>query len=172
MHLNLLKCTNTYFTDFYKLQNPFKFHIPSIFQNNDPAMWVRAGAWVTGECLGKLHRQVHSKKYHLLKDIHLSPQPHSCPLPRIRTTKSSHTLVKTFLLNVKYHHSYILIFKSTLYRCLEKFTVHSLSPFSFMNVTLLFLGKPQISSQNRWFWKSNYQKLQFQYFSSWYIFRP
>ena len=36
------------------------------------------------------------------------------------------------------------------YRRLEKFTVHSLSPFSFVNVMLFSLGKPQISSQNRW----------------------
>lgn len=140
---------------FYKIPNPLKFHIPSTFENNDPAMWVRAEAWVTGECLGKLHRQDLSKKDHLLKDTHLSPQPHPCPGVPEYAPLNHHTHLSKHFFWMSNTITLIFLFLNQLYkyRRLEKFTVHSLSPFSFMNVMLLFLGKPQISSQNRWLWK-------------------
>ena len=164
---------NIFYRCLKKIQNPFKFHILSILKIMiQLCEWEQKHEWqesAWGNLTGKFTAisTTSLKTYIYLHSFTPVHSPEYAPLNHhIHLSKHFFRMSNTITL--------IFLFLNQLYkyRRLEKFTVHSLSPFSFMNVMLFFLGKPQISSQNRWFWKSNYQKLQFQYFSSWYIFRP
>lgn len=108
---NFPKCPKLSFIAYINLESNQGSNIISIFENNSPITWSESKS-MSGRSI--LRNSTASSQ----QDVPLSwksfPQLHSCPLYGIYTIKLSHILVKTFLLNVKYHRSYILTFESTL----------------------------------------------------------
>lgn len=162
--LNVSKCPKTSFTAFF--ENPESNQVHTLLASLKIMIQlceVRVKAWVTGEYTGNSTSGSQKLSTTSSKDIHFhsftpvyfkeyAPLNHDICLSKYLFWMSN-TITPTFLfLNLLYK-----------YMCLEKLTIHSPNPFNFGNVMLtcsyvLFQSRPQISSQNRWLWKSNYSE--------------